>query len=1118
MPFAKYIISLFIALLLVGNLFAQPTTCFEIEKILVDACGSPEGENEMVRFTIGPNPLNVNDLTVDWPNNSWRGIVQNIQTDSIVDSLNATIQNGCGLILQPTNDTLPAGETVLMACSFNFIWEGHDFSNFNDTIYMIFQDTGNTSGHFKNWCSAPCGTRTLIMTFSPPVGCSDTVVFYPDSLTNQSGGYGGSSSQRDGGAVEYDYTGTATYVNDSCTAPVQKLPNDINLTGGSMSTTFCAGDSVQLTASAGQTYLWYPGGETTQMIWVYSAGQYEVRISFGGGSCYSYSDTVNVTVNSLPTLSITPNPSAAFCSGDSVLLYTGIFSSYLWLGGQTTDSIYVSSGGSYTVQVTDSNGCTNTSSATTVTANSLPTATITANDTTTFCNGDSVILSANAASSYLWSPGGETSQSITVLSSGSYSVSITDSNGCSDTSSVTSVTVNPDPPPSISTSGTTVFCIGDSVILLAIAANSYLWSPTNDTTQSITVTTSGTYNVQVTDSNGCTATAPDTIVTVNTLPTPTVSSTGNTICQGDSVTLTSSVATNYLWIPSGDTTQSITIDTTGNFNVFVTDSNGCSDTSTVITITVNSLPTATVTVNGTTSFCQNDSVVLTANTASSYAWSPGSEITQSITVVSSGNYSVSITDSNGCSDTSGVTLITVNPLPTPIITAGGPTTLCPGDSVTLTSSLAANYLWIPLGDTTQAVSADSTGNYSVLVTDSNGCSNTSAVISVTVSAAPTSNITASGPTAFCMGDSVILTADLGVSYLWLPNGDTTQSITVTASGNYSVQINYGSNCIGFSDTATVTVYLLPNADAGADVSICESDSATLTASGGTNYLWNTGDTTISISVSDTSTTTYFITVSDVNCSANDSVTVTIYPLPSVSISGNTILCMGESTTLTTSGGGIFSYVWNTSETTASISANPITSTVYSVTVTSIDGCLKSDSVTVIVNPLPTAIAGTDTTIDEGSSIQLTSSGGVSFSWSPSTGLDCDNCADPIASPTQSTTYVVYLANANGCKDSTFVTITVNAIGDYYFVPNIFSPNDDGLNDILYIGEKGLTEVYFVIYERWGEKVFETTDIAQGWDGKFNGREMNSAVFVYVLTGIFEGKEIEEKGNITLIRY
>ncbi|MBK9512891.1 MAG: hypothetical protein IPO05_04525 [Flavobacteriales bacterium] len=218
-------------------------------------------------------------------------------------------------------------------------------------------------------------------------------------------------------------------------------------------------------------------------------------------------------------------------------------------------------------------------------------------------------LTSSSAAGNVWSTG-STTQSITVSTSGTYSVTVTNGNGCSATSAGTTVTVNPDPAtPTITAGGPLTFCAGGSVTLTSSSATGNVWS-TGATTQSITANASGNYSVTVTDGNGCSATSAGTTVTVNPNPaTPTISADGPlAFCTGGSVTLTSSSATGNTW-STGSTTPSIVVNTGGSYSVIVTDANGCSAASAVQSVVVNTSPVV-VLEYAATSFCADGSTIL----------------------------------------------------------------------------------------------------------------------------------------------------------------------------------------------------------------------------------------------------------------------------------------------------------------------------------------------------------------------------------------------------------------------------------------------------------------------------------------------------------------------------
>ncbi|MCX6305261.1 MAG: T9SS type A sorting domain-containing protein, partial [Bacteroidetes bacterium] len=728
-------------------------------------------------------------------------------------------------------------------------------------------------------------------------------------------------------------------VESSCaTVIVNPLPIAGITPGGP--TTFCQGGSVILTATGGTSYLW-SNTATTAAITVSSSGTYSVTVTNANGC--SNETAATVIVNPLPTAVITPNGPTTFCQGGSVVLTASGGTSYLWSNAATTAAITVSSGGTYTVTATNANGCSNTVAAT-VTVNPLPVAVITPNGPTTFCQGGSVILTASGGTSYLWS-NGATTAAITVTSSGTSTVMVTNANGCSNIAS-TIVTVNPLPIASITPNGPTTFCQGGSVTLTASGGTGYLWSNAA-TNAAIIVSSSGTYFVTVTNANGCSNETAATVI-VNPLPTAVITPNGPvTFCQGGSVTLTASGGTGYLW-SNAATTAAITVSASGIYTVTATNANGCSNT-TAATVTVNPLPVAVITPNGPTTFCQGGSVILTASGGTSYLWS-NAATTAAITVSASGTYSVTVTNANGCSNSTAAT-VTVNPLPVGVITPNGPVTFCQGGSVILTASGGTGYLWSTAA-TTSAITVSASGTYTVTVTNENGCSNTTSA-QVTVNPLPAPVITPNGPTTFCQGGSVILTASGGTGYLW-SNAATTSAITVSASGTYTVTVTNSNGCSN-TNSAQVTVNPLPTPviTPNGPTTFCQGGSVTLTASGGTGYLWSNAATTAAITVS--ASGTYSVTVTNANgCSNSTAATVTVNPLPTAVITPNgpTTFCQGGSVVLTASGGT--GYLWSNAATTAAITVS--SSGTYTVTVTNANGCSNSAAIPVTVNPLPAAFS------------------------------------------------------------------------------------------------------------------------------------------------------------------
>ncbi|MEO1624236.1 MAG: hypothetical protein AAFV25_03690, partial [Bacteroidota bacterium] len=441
-------------------------------------------------------------------------------------------------------------------------------------------------------------------------------------------------------------------------------------------TSICAGTPLQLNLSIFSrmpcAYLWEDGSTmASRSLSPLDTSMYKVTVT----DIHGCTSTDSIQVNIIPSPSLDLGMDTSICDGQSLVLDAGIASSYDWSTGATSQSISVSTPGSYAVTITDANGC-QVSDTLQVLVHGIPT--ISLGSDRGFCLGDSLLLDAGTASSYEWSTG-DNSQSIFVNASGNYAVTITDINGCQNSDDI-NITVNN--LPIVELGNDTVLCQGNAITLDAGLASSYDWS-TGDNSQTISVNASGNYSVTITDANGC-QNSDDINITVNNLP---IVELGNdtVLCQGNSIMLDAGVASNYDW-STGDNSQTIAVNASGNYTVTITDANGCQN-SDDINITVNDLPV--VELGNDTAFCQGNSITLDAGLASSYDWSTGGN-SQTIAVNASGNYAVTITDANGCQNSDDIN-ITVNDLP--VVELGNDTAFCQGNSITLDAGLASSYDW-----------------------------------------------------------------------------------------------------------------------------------------------------------------------------------------------------------------------------------------------------------------------------------------------------------------------------------------------------------------------------------------------------------------------------------------
>lgn len=976
-----------------------------------------------------------------------------------------------------------------------------------DTLFLS-PNLGLTQLDTLQWIAQPPNTTTYTAIGVSPWGCRDTVPF-------------------------------AVTVNPIPVAPT------ITASGPLM---FCQGDSVVLTSSAGDTYQW-SNGATTQSITVLSGGSYSLTVTSAAGCLSPPSAVTVVIVNPNPsTPVITTNGPVTFCQGGSVQLSASGTGSFLWSNGATTSSITVNASGTFTVQITDVNQCVSSVSVpTVVTVNPLPpTPVITASGPTSFCNGGNVTLTAPTSASYLWNPGPQPSiPSITVNNPGNYTVVVTDNNGCTSAiSAPIAVTVFQLPAaPSINSPGNvTSICQGQTLTLTSSPSVQYLWNTSPpQTTQSITVNATGNYVVTVTDGNGCTS-APSTPfgVTVNPLPAqPVITANGPlTFCDGNQVVLSAGAAVGYTW-SNGLNSNTVTITQSETITVFITDANGCvSPTSDPVTVTVNPNPPTPVPVaGGPLSFCDGGSVVLTINDPGNILWSNGAT-TPSITVSATGVFTATVSYATGCTSPASAPIGVVEfpPVVPPVITPAGPTSFCAGSGIFLSGSAGASYLWQPGGQTTQNIFATGPGPFTVTVVDLNGCpTGTSAPISLTIFPLPaTPSITADGPLTFCQGGSVNLTATTGVGYAW-NTGATTQTISVQASGVYSVQISDANGCSSaFSAGVTVVVNQtppLPSLSANGPLTFCKGETVLLSASNSMSYLWNTGAITQSVSID--SSGTYTVVVVDA-CSISHTLTavVTVLDRPTADFSEDVRSgCMPHSVQFINLSSGFAQLYWDFGDSRQSVQNNPLhTYPVpgdYKVTLVAVgaNGCVdkKAKDAWINVHPIPVADfqatpQPTDIDHPDVTMVNLTTDG-KDYEWLIGE-TDTSNALNPVHTFTDTGTFRVELRATSpfGCRDSVVKTVRIDGTFIIY-VANAFSPNQDGVNDFYapkgtYISDK---DYLFEIFDRWGQRVFFTRDLQQGWDGKVAGQKGMTGVYHWHLNcRDTSGGKHNLKGSVTLI--
>ncbi|MBL0341721.1 MAG: T9SS type A sorting domain-containing protein [Bacteroidetes bacterium] len=741
-------------------------------------------------------------------------------------------------------------------------------------------------------------------------------------------------------------------------------------------------------------------------------GNYTVQLFADDGAGCVDSVALNVLVYQQPPFSLASD--SIICDGDSLDLDAGTgFTTYLWSDSTSNQILTVGATGSYSVIVTDQNGCSATDS---IDVTVILAPLVALGPDTTLCFGSSLIIAAPAGeASYLWSTG-DTTETITVTAPGVYAVQVANTTGCSASDTI-DVFFNA--PLVIALGADTALCQGDTLTLDAGAGfSSYLWSDAS-LLQTLSVSASGTYFVDVVDSLGCTAN--DTIeIIINPLP---VVDLGNdtTFCGGTTFTLDGGAGfVNYLW-NDGTQTQTIAIVTSGTYSLIVTDLNGCAGTDAVV---VNATPL--VDLGPDLVQCEGTIVTLDAGPGLPfYFWSDGTS-GQTIDVTLSGNYSVSVSDLTGCVNSDEIT-VTFNPIP--VFTLGLDQTICDGATAILDPGAGFfAYLWND-GSTLPTLSATNAGTYIVTVSSAPNC-NATDTIEVFVNPAPIINL--GNNVTLCEGVVYTLDAGSGFSaYLW-NDGSSNQTLDVTLNGTYSVVVFDALGCSS-TDSVDVNFNAVPVIELGPDQSICGGTSVILDAGlGFANYLWSDGSINSFLLV--TTTDTYSVTVTNfAGCSSIDSVTVNVIAAPVVAFGADTSLCDGFQLVLD-AGTGFSSYLWNDTTTLQTLTVSAAGT--YSVIVTDSIGCIGTDEIIVgYYAPVTTP------TITQNVNI-LQSSPASSYQWYEVPGGLIAGATSQTYAPGQNGTFYVVVIDSNGCQSqqSADYIFLFNGIADLPGVSFQISPN------------------------------------------------------------------------------
>ena len=788
------------------------------------------------------------------------------------------------------------------------------------------------------------------------------------------------------------------------------------------------------------------------------------------------------------------------------------------------------------------------------------------------CPGTSKAISVNGASQYVWggSAGLDTYSGNAVVASPSanavYSVMGGD-NGCQSITKTISFLILPIPSISVSPVSSTICLSSVQSLTASGSATSFTWSPANTITGAssnsnvITVSPPNTQMYTVVGGlNSCTNSA-NALVTIVQPPVLSMAMSSHSFCAQNfqsspiSLTVFPSGTTNYTLLaggnvnitsPNGPVMQLISsgapVNTPALYTATLIGQTGVCRVTTTDTFVI--VPNPVITIGpASASICPGQSKTFSVTGASSYTWlpMPNYTLTAPNSIVAKPQltsfYSV-IGSSVGCNSALKNAVLVLMPSPSVSLSPTS-ATVCSGNPVMLTANgNGSSYNWSPtqfLSSTfgTVVVASPTITQHYTVVTTLNTCTS-QAVATVSAITIPTLIASTSQPTV-CSGSSTQLNVMGANSFQWFPthhlNAPSGNMVIASPDANTTYTIRgYNGICTG---STTLNVYALKRPDMTISApynQICSGGAVPISVSGAQSYTWmpeagliptGTNTRVIASPVISTNYTVFGSTSSgSVSCFQQLSYSIMVVADIKPLVTKNMSICMGEKTTLYASGGNTYSWTPATglNITNASgVVAAPKVTTVYTVEVSDNSYCGQTTTVMVSVNPVPEVFAGRDTTYNLNDPITVTAMGSGTLTWVSGPGIVCNVCPETQIYPTRSSCYFVEALNEYGCKAVDDICIELTEEFTIY-IPNSFTPNNDGLNDVFLIFGENISEVSMEIYDRWGHSIFNSNDFRTGWDGTLKGINCQPGTYTYVImyTGL-NRKKYTKTGNVILTR-
>ncbi|MGB3949337.1 MAG: PKD domain-containing protein, partial [Bacteroidia bacterium] len=1122
----------------------QPTAITTILNSINATCGNPNGQANIVAAGGTPG-YNYLWLPTGGTNSAANSLITGLYT------INVTDNNGCMV-----TDTITVQNIASPTATITSVTNLTCFGSNNGTATVavnggqppysyLWQPGGNT-----NATATGLATGNYTVTVTDANNCSSTPVvsnnisqpppIFIDTLISQvtcSGNNDGSiASIVSGGTSPYNYVWSPSNMTNSSISNLGSNTYTLQVTdanGCSKSDTFVLSEPLVLNATI----------SSITHVSCFSESSGSATVSVSGGTQNYYYNWQPIGGN-----------------------------------GPTASNLVV---GNYFVSITDENGCVTTSNVTinepiqvlSATSASEP---VTCNGQ----NNGTITISSSGGTpgyNYVWTPSVSTNDTAVNLSPGHYMINIIDSNGCETI--VNEYVIEPIPMTGVLSTINPSCNQANGSISTQISGGSapytYLWQQSAATTSYITGLNAGSYSVIITDSANCSLSL-STNVTYTPSPIATATNLINVSCYGGndgqaSVFIANGTPPfNIAWQPYGGFDSTATSLDTGTYVVSVTDALGCFATDTAIIDEPEAVDISGVDVTDVLCNTSNNgeiAVSVIGGTAPySYLWSPIGETTTIASNLSAGTYSLTISDQKNCSKSISVIVdqppmlnLTVDSIINPIC----PTTTGVASVMASGGHPPYSYAWSAPAENEINSTAFNiyAGTYTVTVMDSNGCT-TSTLVYLT---APTNVVTVpSAMDTLCLGQTATISATAfggasGYTYAWQPTAAVTGgSLTISPNVNttYTVVAYDQNGCPGNSDTINITVYDLTTSNiiATGTSPICPGQSTYISVSsvgttGPLNYQWNNnlGSGSGGFLVTPNQPTTYIVTATNAcGSSVNDTVDILFNPPPSIDLSLlPTEICslsnvlFDDNSFSGNSNDPITNWLWDFGDGNQSTEQDPIYSYsnsgnyIITLTISTGAGCTASNSTSpfiITANPTPmAAFSMNDTYLNlPNESLILTnlSTGADSYLWNFGDGTTSSNY-NPTYNYSTIGTFNVQLITMNqyGCADTATAELTTDA--DVIF-PTAFTPNPDGpsggnydindySNNVFFPYTSGVIEYELQIFNRWGELIFESSDVKKGWDGYYRDKQCQQDVYVWkAYVRLSNGKVFEKVGNVTLI--